>query len=1082
MTTNPTLADQDARRSIETELETTFLVEAAAGTGKTTSLVRRMVALLREGQTQPDRLAAVTFTRKAGAHLREMFQLGLEEAHRREPDRKRQERLAIALNELDRCFIGTIHSFCARLLRERPLEGGVDPGFKELDEIEDRAIREEFWGTYVQQKFVEDSALLHQLSDLGIGLNDLRTTYELISGYPDVTITATPVSKPDLNDVRLDVKRFLSLVQRELPRTVPDKGWDEFQNHLRRALRLRRILDLDVDSDFVRLLESLDHEGRLTQNRWPDKSQAKELKNGFDQLREDTIRPALHRWREYVHPILLNTILPAAKNLHGRRLATGQLNFQDLLILARDLLRHHPRVRQNLQERFTHLLVDEFQDTDPIQAEVMLYLTSEASNGADWRRLRPRPGALFVVGDPKQSIYRFRRADIVTYDRMKEIIEHGGGRVLELTTNFRSVNKICEWTNEVFREIFPISGTREQAANSFLSGFRPAGDAWCGVFKLETASHGKRGADLIAQENAAKIARWIRWAIDTGLPVLGENGAEETHSQAAEPGDFMIILRNRSRLHHYAMALEREGIPYDISGSKAFGESEELALLLPFLRAVSDPDDPVALVSFLRGKLWGVNDNALYQFRRAGGRFSYLTDCPETADGRIAEAFELLREARALAHHLPPGAALGRICERLGIVAHGAAQELGDSRSGSILKAQTLTRCLSAQGRSFRNIIDRLSRLMEDEDVEGMSADPGRMNAVRLMNLHRAKGLEAPIVFLADPCNFSRLPPLFSINRDGAQAEGHFLIATAEGFQRRELARPQDWNHKVSEEIAFQAAEEDRVLYVAATRARNMLVVSVHRREVKRDGTSRSEGPWTKLSRSLEDELPSAKSLFGRAPRAAHQEWPSKLTDVRVQIKEKHGAVTRPTYAVTQVTRIVHEKDDPYAAHEGHGRGVAWGRLLHRLLESLMRSQVSDVAGYIEFLLKAEGLPLDEADEIVRIIESVRASELWQRACRAKRRLVEVPFALMVPSREMGISEGPEKAVLKGVIDLVFYDHEEWIIVDYKSDPVRDGLPNLISIYVPQISQYRRYWEQLTGEATKAALFFVETGEIKWID
>jgi ATP-dependent helicase/nuclease subunit A len=763
-------------------------------------------------------------------------------------------------------------------------------------------------------------------------------------------------------------------------------------------------------------------------------------------------------------------------------LATGQLNFQDLLILARDLLRHHPRVRQHLQGRFTHLLVDEFQDTDPIQAEVMLYLTSDASNGADWRQLRPRPGALFAVGDPKQSIYRFRRADIVTYDRMKEIIEHGGGRVLELTTNFRSVNKVCEWTNEVFHEIFPISSTREQAANSVLSAFRPPGDAWCGVFKLETTSHGKRGADLIAQENAAKIARWIRWAIDTGLPILGENGAGEVHSQPAEPGDFMIILRNRSRLHHYAMALEGEGIPYEISGGRAFGESEELALLLPFLRAVSDPDDPVALVSFLRGKLWGVDDNALYQFRRAGGRFSYLTDCPEAADGRIAEAFGMLREARTLAHHLPPGAAFGRICQRLGILAYGAAQELGDSRSGSILKALTLTRWLSAQGKSFRNIIDHLSRLMEDEDVEGMSAEPGRMNAVKLLNLHRAKGLEAPIVFLADPCRFSRRPPLFSINRDGAQAEGHFLITTNEGFRQRELARPRDWNDKVSEEIAFQTAEEDRVLYVAATRARNMLVVSVHRRERKRDGTSRSEGPWTKLCRSLEDELPSAKSLFEKAPRTSLQELPSKLTAVRAQIEEKHDAVTRPTYTVTQVTKIVHEKGDPHSAHEGRGRGVAWGRLLHRLLESLMRSELLDVNGYIEFLLHAEGLPLDEANEVARIIERVGASELWQRACRAKRRLVEVPFALMVPSREIGISEGPQETVLKGVIDLAFYDDNEWVIVDYKSDPVSNGLPNLISLYAPQIRQYRHYWEQLTGEATRAAFFFIETGEIRWID
>ncbi len=1082
MTTEVRLADWEARQAIENDLDTTFLVEAAAGTGKTTSLVRRMVALLREGKTVTDRLATMTFTRKAAGHLREMFQLALEEAHREEMDRLKRRRLATALKTLECCFIGTIHSFCARLLHERPLEAGVDPDFEELEEAEDRRQRAVGWEVYTQQLFVKNSPVPQQLDGLGIGLDDLQGAYTMIADYPDVTPATISVPKPRLVLARKAVTRFLNSARRELPKVPPEKGWDDLQNRLRRALRLQQILDLSVDDNLVRLMDALDYAGRVTKSRWLDRERATALKEAFDDLRETIVRPALCRWREYLHPILLSVIRPAAEALQERRLALGQLNFQDLLIIARDLLCHQTTVRRHLQQRFTHLLVDEFQDTDPIQAEVMLYLTGEDVNETDWRKLHPRPGALFVVGDPKQSIYRFRRADIATYNCVKGIIMNSGGRTLELTTNFRSVGKICEWINHVFDGVFPSSNTKEQAANAHLDAHRPSGNAQCGVFRLETVSDGRRRADLVAQEDAEKIARWIRWALDTHWQILKENETGQTHSQDAEPADFLIILRNRSRLHHYAKAIEAQGIPYEITGGRAFGESEELAALLPFLRAVANRDDPVALVTFLRGELWGVDDNTLYQFRRTGGRFSYLTRPPERADERLVKAFELLEEARGWVRQLPPGAALARMCERLGLIAHGAVQDLGDSRSGNLLKALTLARGLSVQGQSFTEIIDRLAELADNRDIEGMSVEPGRANAVQLMNLHRAKGLEAAIVFLADPNTAPVSPPLFTINRDSKKPEGHFLITTNQGFHRREIARPCGWDGKASDEEVFQKAEEDRLLYVGATRAKQMLVVSVHRKQPKGMSEGQSGGPWARFSEALGQDLPSGKGPASRPRMGDLRGLPAELAFAREQMEERHGVVSRETYAVAQVTKVAHLGGDYQPTPEGVGQGVVWGRVLHRLLEVLMRNETLDIPGYTEYLLQEEGLPLDKVEEVVHLIEGVRASDLWKRACRAKHRYMEVPFALTVPSSDLGIEDGPSETVLKGMIDLVFSEEGGWVIVDYKSNLVNGNFPHLIAYYTPQLRQYRRYWEKLTGERAKAALFFIETGQVVWVD
>ena len=1076
-----TLADEPARRLIEDDLATNFLVEAAAGTGKTTSLVRRMVALLREGTTSPDRLATMTFTRKAAAHLREIFQLALEEAHRTETDAIKRNRLAAGLGDIDRCYIGTIHSFCARVLRERPLEAGIDPQFTELEDNEYHLLRTQSWETFTEELYVKDSPVIQQIEDVGVSLDDLRSGYDLVCDYPDVMPTTSPVAKPDLDRTCAVVLRFLDDVGGKIPRTVPEKGWDDLQKRLRRGVHLREILDLTVDRHVVRLLENFDASGRLTKSRWPDPGSTVEIKRRFDEFREHIVRPALRQWREYVHPIVMGIVHSAAHRFREQRVASSQLNFQDLLMIARDMLRDRPGVRRYMQHRYGHVLVDEFQDTDPIQAEVMLYLTSDDLEQRDWRRVRPHPGALFIVGDPKQSIYRFRRADITTYEQVKTIIARTGGKVLELTTNFRSTGTICGWVNEVFHEIFPPSATREQAAATSLSAFRSPGDKGCGVFTLETMSGGQTRGEIVATHDAARIAEWIRGALDARWEIAEENDAKGVQNRPVEPADFMVVSRHRSRLHIYGSALEAQGIPFEISGGRSFGDSEELALILPFLRTLVDPEDPVALVTFLRGGLWGLDDNTLYLFHREGGTFCYLSSCPRQTDERILTAFRLLREAREWIRQDPPGAALARIIERLGIIAHGSARELGETRSGNILKALTMARHLSAQGASFAEIVDRIVAAIHDRDLDGMSVQPGQENAVQVMNLHRAKGLEAPIVFLADPIGHLDFPPLFSIDRETDPPAGHVLITTPRGFQRRELARPVGWDVKAATESAFDTAESERLLYVAATRAKNLLVMSLQRRRLK-TGEERIEGPWARLCEGLDHPLPTVERPGTRPTVPSAQGIPPDTGPDHDQIQARRATLARATYAVKAVTEIAHDESAPLRVHERAGGGAAFGRVVHRLLEAIMRDPELDLTIHTDFLLRDEGLSVGDRDAVTRLVENARSDELWNRALRSKERLVEVPFALIIPRDDLGMTCGPGETLVQGVMDLVFWDQGGWVIVDYKSDVVGEDLPGLISYYSPQLRHYRQYWESLTGQSARAALFFLETGRVVWVD
>src|SRR5439155_24506452 len=220
-----------------------------------------------------------------------------------------------------------------------------------------------------------------------------------------------------------------------LPRGDPD----DFHQLVIKLIRKREITDFEDPIAQLEFLEEANHASqRAVQKRWVDGRLAKQFSERYSEFVKNTLRPGLVKWREYVHGFAIDLLRPAAEAFAAERRHNGTLTFQDLLVCSRDMLRDHPAVRRYLQRRFTHVLVDEFQDTDPLQAEVVFYLTGEDVNEKNWRKLKPRPGSLFIVGDPKQSIYRFRRADITTYLDVRDRIDAAGGEIRQLSTNFRS--------------------------------------------------------------------------------------------------------------------------------------------------------------------------------------------------------------------------------------------------------------------------------------------------------------------------------------------------------------------------------------------------------------------------------------------------------------------------------------------------------------------------------------------------------------------------------------------------------------------------------------------------------------------
>ncbi len=1089
--TEKTLKDTAARKSISSRLEQNFLVEAGAGSGKTTCLVERMAALLAGGFCPPEKMAAVTFTRKAAGELKEKYQLRLEDMFRQEKVPALRKRLEEALGKMEQIFVGTIHSFCARLLRERPVEAGVAPDFEEVEGVEERLLEERAWEEYLLEVRFQRPELLQQLGELDLSPEDVKGAFKELNRYPEVQMVSSPVPYPDFSGVRERLADFCRLAGTLLPSEPHPKGWDALQRTAGLALRWRRMFDLTEDRYLLRLLEKMDKNAGPTYERWPVREQAEELAAAFNTFREQDLQPARKAWLEYRHYHLLNFLLPAVGRYEELRRRENKLNYQDLLLLTAKLLRHNPEVRGYFQDKYTHLLVDEFQDTDPLQAEVMLYLTGTELIETDWTRLSPRSGSLFVVGDPKQSIYRFRRADMDTYNRVKKIITASGGEVLHLTSNFRSLPRLIHWTNRAFNDLFAPFSPPYQADFVQMDPVRQRKqDADEGLLMAPVGDVQKNNQEQIASQDASQIAGWISRSLQGGLKL--SRTAEDKACGLGDnplPGDFLVLVHYKRHMSLYARALEALGVPFTLSGGGDISESIELQELLCLLQALADPHNPVTLVASLRGLFFGISDDCLYRFQKAGGQFSFLSDIPREAEQLVQDTFtpawEILRRFWRWSRELPPSSAVQKIISELGLLPLALAGELGRGRAGYTLQALELLRQREKQGETgFARAVDYLERLIEEGLEEELDIEGGGFPAVRIMNLHKAKGLEAPVVILANPGRHLAHEPHLHVTREAEQARGYLVIQKEGNFGAQALALPPQWDHYREEELSYQEAEEVRLLYVAATRAKDLLLISTYPKKAE-------NSPWYPLEEFLagpdREELsisrpgPEPETGFGSGPEPALAPFEgcqtpeaepitvSMLEEAREKIKLAIEELSTPTYARQRAGEARSEQEAP--GRHSKGRGATWGRTIHAALETLLKrlpaenteEKLRALAGE---LLRREGQPPEKNEEVFLALTEFLSTSFWQRVSAAPERYAEIPFGLW-----------EEDAYITGTVDLAFREGDGWVLVDYKTDVVEDAdhLQALLEYYTPQVELYRRSWEQVTGEpVAELGLFFTD--------
>ncbi|HVH28263.1 MAG TPA: UvrD-helicase domain-containing protein [Vicinamibacterales bacterium] len=837
--------DGEYRLLIRDGLDHTVIVEAAAGTGKTTELVWRILNVVSSGRARIDQIVAVTFTEKAAGELKLRIRQELETARQRAADPESQSRLTDAIERLEEAHVSTIHGFCADLLRERPVEAGVDPLFEVLTEPRAERLFSEAFHAWLDEQLEEPgegvrralrrSAWSPDGGDRSDGpIDRLRRAARDLAEWRDFTGVwrRDPFNRDAaLNLVLAQVRQLAALS------ASPASDRDPL------FLGLRPIREFAHEIETVLRVGQPDNDGwearsiDLAQNR-----QFRRVRRG----REKTYGPGIDRdavWTAYerltaelddfqraadadLAALLHVELAGAIAHYETAKRRAGALDFVDLLLRTRELLVNHPAVRRAFQARFTHLFVDEFQDTDPLQAEILLLLAADDPSVRDWRRIVPIPGKLFLVGDPKQAIYRFRRADVEIYQEVCDLLESRGARRAYLRTSFRATPNIQRVVNAAFAPLMDGNRTTLQAQYVELHSHRPESADQPSVVVLPVPEpYGQqRVAGYAIDKSLPKaVGAFVRWLLfESGWTVTERTTRDELPiSVPVQPRHVCILFRRflqfgRDVTRPYVEALEARGVPHLLVGGKSFHDREEVETMRAALCAIEWPDDEVSVFATLRGALFAIDDETLFLHRQRHRTLHPFRVPADPEFPAVAEALSLLRRLHSRRNYRPIADTLTELLTATRAHVGFVLRSAGEQVLANVLHVAELARQYESNGGiSFRGFVEVLNEQADGgQTAEAPILEEGT-DGVRLMTTHKAKGLEFPIVILAD----------MTARLRSDRADRLIDRTTNACYLRLGRWTPSELAAAEAAEVARDEAEGVRVAYVAATRARDLLVV-----------------------------------------------------------------------------------------------------------------------------------------------------------------------------------------------------------------------------------------------------------------
>lgn len=1092
------LKDDGARRDAISLHDRSILVEAGAGSGKTAVMAGRIAVMLAAG-VPPRAVATVTFTELAASELlsrvrefvadltagkiapelRVALPNGLSQAQR--------DNLAAASAAIDEITCSTIHGFCQRLIKPYPAEADIDPGAVVIDrnqadlafiEIVDGWLRERLSGgqgailaEMVLHSPGETVALIHKIAE------NLRRRR---------TLSAPPVSP--LGDhltaflqAAADFAGFMDGAAATEPETSAI-----VERLAEMATALANGPDPSMPAGLVRLLTSRPHPdlctkaGAFASYRKKGKWAAVAKQAGLSKAEGERLHDAAevhytaccNAWASLMqaaagHTLaaLIDEARPILQRYRDHKRASSQLDFDDLIFAARDLLRDHDDVRRALGQRFAHVLVDEFQDTDPLQTEIFWRLCGEPVDGADgWTGFRIRPGALFLVGDPKQAIYRFRGADVGAYVQARDAFrDQDPGSLLSISTNFRSCSSILTFVNERFEVALSANG---QPGFTALDPFHDDRSGLC-VAALDIAvadENGKASAEQQRDAEGDAIADLCARLIESHPIIDRRSGAE----RPCQPGDIALLAPTGSELWRYEEALERRGVPVATQAGKGLFRRQEVHDLIALTRVLADRRDTLALGALLRGPLVGLTEEELLDIVWGLPRSEEKPDRIPRLDLSIdpavighplaREVIERLQSLSRRSNSTTPHELLSQAVDVMRVRPLLLERHRGQAERALANVDLYLSLSTGYAVRGLRAFAEAMTAAWSDEARAVEGRPDAQEEAVALFTMHAAKGLEWPIVIPVNTMTGVMAPESAVIDRQTETFYCPVLGVPPEGY---DAARDAEKDELERERI--------RLWYVAATRARELLVLP-------RLDAPPSKSAWIGLVDLSLAALPGldvshlpagftataagAANAQTRASFAAEAEiiaagqtrltWlaPSRDENAGGSVLREEGAALLTGSADDQLREL----NAATPVQGGHERGL----ILHKLMEEVLTGETQEaeaaLAERAADLIRALGRsPVDDpatglsAQELAAC--AIRTLALPEIAALRPGLLAEFP---VYAAQEV---DGVEtaKAGIADALTLTAEGHPE-VVVDWKSDV--SPAPGTLDHYRAQVRAY----------------------------
>ena len=1107
------LLDQSQRTRALTDHDSTLLIEAGAGSGKTSLLAGRVALMLAAG-IQPRNVAAITFTELAAGqlfsrisefmdkllageipyNLTEVLADGLGDVQRENLERARQ-----SLGELTAT---TIHGFCQQLVRPYPVEANVDPGARVMDEAEAALAWQDLLKRFLRDRLDNEDDIGALAAFVEGAGNKAEADIDKLAEFLRRHRTAPPAdikfNYSALDDFKSAVDAFA--------RWLDGVGYVE-PTTVELAAKLRDLTDAfeqDLcketdDTTIIRL--ALDpftcsaHTQKLTWRAWGRKGKwqtaaaaegSSKAEGGRISDQGDTLYKAVgEAWSQLQGMIgaagfraLAFEFDELLKSYAAYKREAALLDFDDLLLTAWELLRSGGPVRRALAERYTHVLVDEFQDTDPIQAEILWRLCGEGDDSADWRTRQLRDGALFCVGDPKQAIYRFRGADVNTYVEAREAIrQQFPENVLEVTANFRSLRPILEWVNDRFAE--PLSADGQPGFQNLASTKEPSDDLPKVVrLDVEVTFVGAKPTQNESRESeAGAVADLCHRLI--GSYRLQDKDRED--DPLVKPGDIALLAPAGTQLWRYERALERLDIPVASQAGKGFFRRQEIQDLIAITRTLADNRDTVAFGALMRGPLVGLTEEELLDIidglpapeeSTRIPRFLLWTEPSEIDHPLAKEVVEILQGLARRAGSTTPFELLAEAVEELRVRPILKQRHPGGAERALANVDLYLEMSRPYDVRGPGAFAADMSAKWENSEAEIEGRPDAEEQAVRLITMHSAKGLEWPIVIPINTMTTPRAASGLLYNRSADEI--HYHLGTV---------RDATYEETLADEKAQQERERIRLLYVACTRAGELLVVP---------NLSEGVSGWLGLVDLRVSELP-ALDVSQFEPELPTSEADQENRQDRDTFATEAGRIFQLTRTIQWRQPSRHEMTDEDAAiaaavvavlvEEEVGKpevlgGPLRGTILHKLMEEVLTAEVADdlnslEARSAELLAQlgeapaenpAKGLvPNELAQVVVNTFALPEVSALRDR--------LRPEFTVF--EHHMDAAEPQNEIALSGVTDAVALapDGRIEVVVDWKSDvSPANGLREKYR------SQVRDYLD--ASGATRGLVVYITLGQV----